>query len=186
MSISQVVRKPLRVRERSSRTLDQRLAVRFPVLTARFAGLFARLPSRSRLRQALLWRGVRLSAEAFNRRDLDVLLVRCHPDYELYPAHEFVAAGFMPPCYRGPEGWHAHVSDWSDVWGPDIRLEPLEVIDLGTRVVVLYNVPVRAQASGVPLTGKWATIGTLKDGRLIRDQVYLDHAEALAAAGLSE
>lgn len=51
--------------------------------------------------------------------------------------------------------------------------------------MILYNVPTRGQASGVRLTGKWATVSTLKDGRVIRDQVYLDHAEALEAVGLS-
>jgi ketosteroid isomerase-like protein len=186
MSSSQVVRKPLRVRERSSRTLDQRLALRFPRLAAACARLIGRLPPSSRLRQATLWRAARLGAEALNRRDVDAVLLYCDPDYEFHPAHEFVEAGFMPPCYRGPVGYHKFVSDWSDVWGADLRLEPLEVIDLGTRVVILYNVPARAQASGVPLTGKWAIVGTLKDGRVIRDQVYLDHAEALEAVGLTE
>ena len=60
----EVVRKALRVRERSSRTLDQRLGLRFPRLGAasgRLTGrLIGRLSPRSRLRQAALWRGVRL------------------------------------------------------------------------------------------------------------------------------
>jgi ketosteroid isomerase-like protein len=182
----EIVRKPLRVREPSSRTLDVRLALRFPRWAGACARLIGRLPPSSRLRQATLLRAARLAAEALNRRDIDAMLVAYHPDYEFHPAHEFVEAGFMPACYRGPAGYHEFVSDWSDVWGADLRLEPLEVIDLGTQVVTLFNVPTRAQASGVPLTGKWATVATLKHGKVIRDQVYLDHAEALEAAGLSD
>ena len=62
----------------------------------------------------------------------------------------------------------------------------MELIDLGERFVVLANVPMRAQASGVPLTEAFALVSTLKDGRVIRHQEYYDHAEALEAAGLSE
>jgi ketosteroid isomerase-like protein len=181
-----IVRKPLRVRERSRRTFDQRMALRFPRWAAAGARVIGRLPPSSRLRQAMLRRAARLAAEALNRRDIDAILVTYDADYEFQPAREFVEGGFMPPCYRGPAGYHEFVSDWSDVWGDDLRLEPLEVIDLGARVVVLYNVLTRAKASGVPLSGKWATVTTLKNGRAIRDQVYLDHAEALEAVGLKE
>jgi ketosteroid isomerase-like protein len=183
---AEVVRKPLQVGERSGRTLDQRLALRFPRWTAACAHLIGRLPPSSRLRQAMLWRAARLAAEALNRRDVDAILLVYDPDYEFRPAHEFVESGFMPARYRGPAGYQRFVSDWSEVWGADLRLEPLELIDLGTRVVTLYNVPARAQASGVPLTGQWATVSTLKNGRVIRDQVYLDHAEALDFVGLLE
>jgi ketosteroid isomerase-like protein len=182
----EVVRKPLRARERSSRTLDQRLALRFPVLLGAYARLFARLRPGSRLRQMLLSRGARLTAEAVNRRDVDAVVRGYRPDYEFHPPHEFVDAGFMPPRYRGPAGYHEFVSDWSDVWGTDLRMEPLENIDLGTRVVILYTVLTRGQGSGVRLAGKWATVSTLKHGRVIRDQVYLDHAAALEAVGLRE
>jgi ketosteroid isomerase-like protein len=144
------------------------------------------LPPSSRLRQALLSRGARLTAEALNRRDIEAVVRGYRPDYEFHPPREFIDAGFMPPCYRGAAGYHKFMSDWSDVWGADLRVEPLELICLGTRVVILYNVPTRGQASGVPLTGKWATVSTLKGGRVVRDQVYLDHAEALEAVGLRE
>jgi ketosteroid isomerase-like protein len=186
MSSGQIVRKPLRVREGSSRTLDQSLGLRFPVLVGAYARLLGTLPHGSRLRQMLLARGARLTAEALNRRDVDAVVRGYRPDYEFHPPHEFVDAGFMPPCYRGPAGYHKFVSDWSDVWGAELRVEPLELIDLGTRIVILYNVPTRGQASGVRLTGKWATVSTLKHGRVVRDQVYLDHAEALDAVGLRD
>jgi hypothetical protein len=44
----------------------------------------------------------------------------------------------------------------------------------------------RSQASGVPLGETYACVATLKDGRVIRQRDFLDHAEALKAAGLRE
>jgi len=48
-----IVRKPLRVREQSRRTLDQRLALRFPRLASASARLFGKLPPTSRIRQCV-------------------------------------------------------------------------------------------------------------------------------------
>ena len=182
----EVVRKPLRVRERSSRTLDQRLSLRFPRLFDAYVRLIGRLPPSSRLRQATLWRGTRLGFEAFNRRDLDAALLGCHPDCELHPPREVVESGFAAPCYRGPAGYREYVSTALEVWDASARVEPVELVDLGDRFVVLADVPWRAQASGVPLTGQFAIFYTLRDGRVMHLQEYLDHAEALEAAGLRE
>jgi ketosteroid isomerase-like protein len=184
--IVEVVRKPLAVRERSSRTLDQRIVLRFPGLASTYLRLIERLPPTSRLRQAAVWRGLRGGLEAFNRRDLDALLLGFHPASEVHPPREFVEAGLWEACYRGPAGYREFVSSWSEVFGADVRLEPVELIDLGEMLVVLSNVSVRAQASGVPVTQKWASVSTLKDGWVIKHQHYLDHAEALEAVGLRE
>jgi hypothetical protein len=57
----EIVRKPLQVRERSSRTLDQRLFLRFPRLATASFRLITKLPPGSRLRQAVVWRAARLA-----------------------------------------------------------------------------------------------------------------------------
>lgn len=67
-----------------------------------------------------------------------------------------------------------------------MRLEPTELIDLRDRFVLLVNMPMRAPASGIPLTETYAGVSTLKDGKVIRNHDYLDQAEALEAAGLRE
>jgi ketosteroid isomerase-like protein len=187
MSSGQIVRKPLTVRERSRRTLDQRVAIRFPRLFDAYARLMVgRLPPTSRVRQAALWRGTRHGIEAFNRRDIDAALVYFHPDFEYHPPREFVEVGFFAPCYRGREGFLEFMSGWSDVFGADLRTEPVELIDLGDRIVWLGELPARAQATGIPFSGKVATVTALKDGKAIRIQLYWDQAQALDAVGLSE
>jgi ketosteroid isomerase-like protein len=179
------VRKPLRVREPSSRPLDQRLALRFPRLSNAYGRfILDRLPPTSRLRQAAVWRSSRLGMEAFNRRDLDAAVSYGHPDFEYLPPREFVAAGFFEPCYSGAAGFRKYVAAWSEVVG--VRIEPVELIDLGDRVVLLAELPMRARASGIPLTGQIATVSVLDGGKASRVQAFLDHAEALAAVGLSE
>ena len=180
------VRRPLRVRERSSRTLDQRLAIRFPRVGAAIPRLVGMLPPASRLRQAAVTRALRLSVEAYNRRDLDAVVIAYRQDLEYYPYREFVEAALAEPCYHGPSGYRSYIAATYDVWGTDVRLEPTEFIDLGDRLVLLADMPMRAQASGVQLKQTYAGVSTLKHGRVIRQDDFLDHAEALAAVGLSE
>ena len=146
--------------------------------------MLARLPPSSRFRQAILWRVARVSAEAFNRRDLDALLTGYHADCEFHGAPQLIEAGLIAPSYRGPAGYREFVSSWSEVWGPEVRIHPVELIDMGTRIVVLYDTPVRGQASGIAFSGKFATVSELKDGRVFRDWFYFDHDEALEAAGV--
>ena len=181
----EVVRKPLRIRERSSRTLDERLSLRFPRLAAAFMRRIGKLPPGSRLRQVTLLRGARLATEAYNRRDLEAFAIGCHPEFEYHPARA-VEAGLVEPCYRGLEGYRKYVATTSEVWGEENYVQPVELIDLGERIVMLGDVPMRAQASGVVLTEAFALVSTLKDGRIVRHQEYYDHAEALEAVGLSE
>ncbi len=184
MSNPQVVRKPVPLREGKGRAFEQRFFARVPWLAASSLRLVARLPPSSRLRQALMWRGIRLSAEAFNRRDLDALAPTRDPDFEFHPPREAVESGFFEPCYRGAAGYGRYVSELSDVWGADMRIESMELIDMGDRLVLLFDAPVRARASGVPLTGKLASVATLANGRVIHQQDYFDHDEAVEAVGL--
>jgi ketosteroid isomerase-like protein len=186
MSTGQVVRKRLRVRERSARAFEQRLFARFPWLAVPGLRFVARLAPTSRLRQRLVLRGIVLSLQAFNRGDLDAIAPTRDPDFEFHPPPEAVEAGFFEPTYRGAAGYRKYVSELADVWGSDKRVESVEVVDLGDRVVMLLDIPMRAQASRVPLTGKLASVATLEQGRVVHQQDYVDHAEALRAVGLPE
>jgi ketosteroid isomerase-like protein len=180
----EIVRKPIQVRERPRRTLDERLALRLPRLAAAFTCLIARLPPSSRLRQASLWRAVQLANEAYNRRDLDAVLIGFDPAIEYRPGADLVKAG-MEPCYRGHEGYREYTAAASEVWGEENQMNPVELIDLGDRCVLLAYVSMHAQASGVRLTQPFAYVATLTDGKITRLQEYFDHEQALEAAGLS-
>jgi ketosteroid isomerase-like protein len=172
------------VRERSRRTLDQRLALRFPRVAAAYFRLFFKLPPGSRIRQAAVWRGARLALEAYNRRDMDAVGIGYHPEFEYHPARNWVEAGLLEPHYRGLEGHRSYVASTAEVFGTEVYVKPVELIDLGEKFVVLANAPMRAQASGIELTEEFALVSTLEDGQVIRIQEYYDYSEALEAVGL--
>jgi ketosteroid isomerase-like protein len=182
----EIVRKPLHVREQSSRTLDQRLFLRFPRLANALYGRLFKLPPGSRLRQAAVWRGARLGLEAYNRRDMDAVGIGYHPEFEYHPARSWVESGLLEPSYQGLEGHKRYVASTAEVFGAEVYVKPLELIDAGERLAVLANVPMRAQASGIRLTEAFALVSTVKDGLVFRVEEYYDHAQALEALGLSE
>ena len=68
----------------------------------------------------------------------------------------------------------------------DFRVQPEEYIDAGEKVVVAARVNATSRRAGMPLKGTWAFVWTVRDGRLVRNEVYANRAEALQAAGLPE
>ncbi len=72
--------------------------------------------------------------------------------------------GFYCASYRGLAGFRKYVSTWSEVFGSDLRVTPMKLIDFGDRVVSLADLQARGQASGLPFTGTIATVSVLKDG----------------------
>jgi len=62
-----------------------------------------------------------------------------------------------------------------------------ELIDAGERVVALMEMTMRGRSTGIEVPfGKFAWVGTFRDGLLVYAKVYTSQAEALEAAGLSE
>jgi hypothetical protein len=176
----------LRTRERPRRTLDQRLLLRFPRLTAAYVRLIGKLRPGSRLRQAAIGRGIRLGVEAYNRRDLDAAVVGWEPGFAYHPGIDWVQAGLVEPCYRGLEGYRRYVTAADEAAGGELYLKSVELIDLGDRLLILADAPVRGQARSPTPTDPFAALTTLRNGRVIHAQEYFDHTDALEAAGLRE
>jgi hypothetical protein len=97
--MSQAARQRLWVRDRAGRTLEQRLAVRLPWFVELWSRLIARLSPTSRLRQALLLRAVQSGLEAYNRGDIEVLILAFHPnvEFEAPPDHGRASAKLPGP-----------------------------------------------------------------------------------------
>src|SRR4029453_3029762 len=180
----EIVRRPLRARDVSGRTLDQRLLLRFPRLTAAYVRLIGRLSANSRLRQAAIGRGVRLGVEAYNRRDLEAAVVGWDPGFEYHPGREWVEDGLVEPCYRGLEGYRRYAEVADEIAGGKLYLRHVELIDLGGRLLILADAPTHDQAGDAPPSDPFATLAELKGGKVVRAQEYFDHAEAFEAAGL--
>jgi ketosteroid isomerase-like protein len=56
----------------------------------------------------------------------------------------------------------------------------------GDTALMLLRATGTASHTGIELELEWAAIWTIRDGRVLRAQGYLDRAEAIAAAGLTE
>jgi ketosteroid isomerase-like protein len=77
--------------------------------------------------------------------------------------------------WRGiEEMWRAGL-DWLRHW-EDVRDEGEEFIDFGDRVLVLSRMTARGRQSGVPVETELASIFTLRDGRIVRWELYWDRA----------
>ena len=66
------------------------------------------------------------------------------------------------------------------------RLEPREFLHVDDLVVVLLHEYRRGRDSGVELEDDTAVVVTVRDGRIVRIQGYMDQDAALKAAGLSD
>ncbi len=68
----------------------------------------------------------------------------------------------------------------------DFRVEPKEFVDAGARVVVVSRVRATARGSGLEVDQSFTLVWTVKEGQLVRIEVYSDREAALEAAGLPE
>jgi ketosteroid isomerase-like protein len=87
--------------------------------------------------------------------------------------------------YRGHEGIRNWLRDLSEAL-VEIDTDYPEIRDLGDRIVALGRVRVRGRESGAEDESPIGAVTDFKEGKAIRVRTYLDHEEALVAAGLEE
>jgi ketosteroid isomerase-like protein len=162
------------------RTLDQRLNLRVPALYRAVVGLGAHLPPRSAVRRRLLARTTLLAYAAGNRRDFDVLLLGIASDHEYRPSRELMPPD-LPPVFHGHEGYLRLWRYWMDAF-EDIRWDPEEIIDFGDRLLVATQQRGHGSGSGVAVSVPVFQVFITRRGMVIRQEDFLDRAEALEAA----
>jgi ketosteroid isomerase-like protein len=108
----------------------------------------------------------------------------CDEEIEIGNPPDFPVRGL----FRGHEGvrqWRDQVFDIVD----EARVEPEHIVDVhgdGETVLMLLRATGTARHTGIEIALEWAAIWTIRDGKVLRAQGYLDRAEALETAGLAE
>jgi len=173
---------PLSEKARQSRSLDQRLFVRFPALYRLLAGAVMRLPPRSRLRRLMLARSVGLAYAAANRRDFDSVLVGWDPGGQYHPSGDLLPPD-LETVFYGHDGYLELWRYWLDAFA-DIRWDPEEILDFGDRLLVTTQQRGRGSGSGVAVSEPVFQLFTLRRGLVVRQEDFLDRSKALEAAAL--
>jgi ketosteroid isomerase-like protein len=125
----------------------------------------------------------RRAVDTYNRRDVDGAFAELlTPDFEWHPA---IVRALDGGGYRGREGVDRFAADTSENW-EELQTVAEEFRDLGDRVLVLGRLKGRGKGSGVPVDQPFANILDFRGDRIWRSRVYLDRAEGLRVAGLSE
>jgi ketosteroid isomerase-like protein len=122
--------------------------------------------------------------EATNRRDVEALLEDLDPEVEWHPAFQALLGG-EATVFRGHEGIREMLRDGYEVFG-ETYMEISEIWDLGDRVVATGSLRARGTESGAETESPIGYLVDFKNGKVTRVRGYLDHKEALKAAGLSE
>jgi ketosteroid isomerase-like protein len=122
---------------------------------------------------------IRAVYAAFNEEgELDTELF--HPDVEWHNAPEWPGAS----VHHGIDAVVTDLQAQFDAW-EEARYEPVEILRVDDKIVVLLHVVVRGKASGAPSGMEAGHVLTLRDGRVARVQAYLSRDQALEAAGLT-
>ena len=74
---------------------------------------------------------------------------------------------------------------WEDAY-PDLRVEPQEAKDSGDKVFLWVRFSGHGAGSEVPMEMEIAHVLTLEDGRVRRTEEFMDRADGLRAAGVTE
>ena len=178
---SRIPLRRLSEREVSRRSLSERVLVRFPGPSTRLLGAILGLPRGSRIRRQAVTQWVARGYAAANRRDFAVLLAGIAPEHEYRPSREIMPPDLGGPT-RGHDGYLRMWSYWLDAF-EDIRYEPDEVIDFGNRFLVTVRQVGHGSGSGVGLSQPVYQLLTIRGGRTVLQEDFVDRDEALHAAG---
>ena len=124
------------------------------------------------------------AVEAINRRDVEALLPELDPEVEWHSAI-LIGMGGKETVYRGHEGIREWLRDLFETLS-EFEAEYPEVRDLGERVLALGHLRARGAGSGAEIESPLGVVADFRNGRGLRARTYLDHREALEAAGLRE
>ena len=124
---------------------------------------------------------VEIVKKAYRRlgeRGVDSFLDFIHEDVEYLPVEESGAI-------HGHEALRRYFVRWMEPW-EEFHIRPMEFRESNEDVFIAFAMNGRGRGSGVEVAREGFQIWHFRDGRGARIEEYVDRAEALEAAGLSE
>ena len=120
--------------------------------------------------------------DAWNRGDLDT-----HADLFDLDAEVITDPSWMEP---GPFKGRTVIRRWfeglRESWGGRDEAILRELFEASGLVVARWDWEVRGRASGIDTRLDLTAVNLVQAGRIVRQQYFFDHAEALKAVGLEE
>ena len=118
-------------------------------------------------------------ADAITRGDREAALAVCHPQVELDSL-----LGISGRAYLGHDGIREYLDDVESAWEHWTVEVERAVEGPDGRVAIVMTMHARGKGSGLTLAARTAHIWTLKDGRLVRNQLYREPELALRDLGV--
>ena len=120
------------------------------------------------------------SAEAVSRNDVEGVLATMDPEVEFIPQRAPVQG-----AYRGHADLRRFLEDNEETFEV-FEWRPLEVRDLGDRVLGIGALHIRGKGSGVDTEVPSAVVATFKAGLVVHFKDHVERAAAFEAVGLSQ
>ena len=117
--------------------------------------------------------------DAFNESDVHAFAALTTPDFEWSPSMVAIEG----EIFRGREGIDRYFASVAKAWDK-FHIHRDGFRDSGDLVVMLGRLEGRGKGSGVPVDASLGMVFDFRGGAISRIRGYLDHAEALRAAGL--
>jgi ketosteroid isomerase-like protein len=124
---------------------------------------------------------VNKAIDAFSNKDVDAFAALTAADLEW----KVGLAAVEGEVFRGREGVETYFGRLSSAWA-EFRFLAEEFRDLGDVVVVLGQLEGRGRGGAVPVVSPVGAVWELREGLIVRLRAYLNHGEALKAAGLEQ
>jgi ketosteroid isomerase-like protein len=119
--------------------------------------------------------------DAFNRTDVDSFAKLTTPDFEWSPSMGAIEG----EIFRGRQGIVRYFESLAGAWDR-FHILPDHLRQVGDTVVMLGRLEGRGKGSGVPVDASLGMVFDLRGGMIASIRGFLDHDEALRAAGLAD
>ena len=123
---------------------------------------------------------LRRFVEAFNRREIDLIVADIHPEAELHEWPEAPGA----QSYRGPDGLRRALEVWFEAW-EWMQVEITDIQEIDDRILVTLHQRAKGKGSEVEVGVDTYNVYTFENGKVTRVELFLNRDDALEAAGLT-